>query len=129
MRNSLKMVNNIILVFCVIFSVTTLASCIINLAMGNTTDTYGHILDRAVLSLIGSIVINITIGINFKNPILNFFIPYLIFIILAFIYVFISGFFEELHPNAYRDIFLNDTVAYIVIYIGVSIYQKISKHK
>ena len=35
MKNSLKMVNNIILVFCVIFSVTTLASCIINLAMGN----------------------------------------------------------------------------------------------
>ena len=28
-----------------------------------------------------------------------------LFFSLALLYVFISGFWEELHPNAYRDIF------------------------
>lgn len=97
--------------------------------MGNTNDTYFHILDRAVLTLVGSIVIGIAVDVDFKSSILNCLIPYLIFIVLAFLYVFISGFFVELHPNAYRDIFINDTIAYIIVYMGILIYKKIAKRK
>lgn len=117
------------ILFCSIFTVVTVTSCIINLLMGNANETYIHILERAILTLIGSIIVGIAVTINFKSLILNCFIPYLIFILLAFLYVFISGFFVELHPNAYRDIFINDTIAYIIVYVGILIYKNISKRK
>lgn len=129
MKISCRLLKNIVVLFCIIFTVATVASCIINLLMGNTNDTYFHILDRAVLTLIGSIIIGIVEDIDFKSSILNCLIPYLIFIVFAFLYVFISGFFVELHPNAYRDIFINDTIAYIIVYIGILIYKNISKRK
>lgn len=117
------------ILFFSIFTVVTVTSCIINLLMGNANETYIHILERAILTLIGSIIVGIAVTINFKSLILNCFIPYLIFILLAFLYVFISGFFVELHPNAYRDIFINDTIAYIIVYVGILIYKNISKRK
>ncbi|SFE94356.1 DUF6608 family protein [Peptostreptococcus sp. D1] len=123
MKNTCRLLKNIAVLFCIIFTVAIVASCIINVLIGNTNDTYIHILDRAVLTLIGSIIIVIAIDIDFKSSILNCLIPYLIFIALAFIYVFISGFFVELHSNAYRDIFINDTIAYIIVYVGVMCYN------
>lgn len=129
MKISLGLLKNIGILFCSIFSVVTVTSCIINLLLGNANETYIHILDRAILTLIGSIIVGITITINYKSSILNCFIPYLIFIVLAFLYVFVSGFFVELHHNAYRDIFINDTIAYIIVYGGVLIYKNRAKRK
>lgn len=129
MKISCRLLKNIAVLFCIIFTVVTVTSCIINLLMGNENETYIHILDMAILTLIGSIIVDIAVTINFKSLILNCFIPYLIFILLAFLYVFISGFFVELHPNAYRDVFINDTIAYIIVYIGILIYKNASKRK
>lgn len=129
MKISLGLLKNVGILFCSIFTVVTVTSCIINLLIGNTNETYIHILDRAILTLVGSIIVGIAVTINFKSLILNCFIPYLIFILLAFLYVFISGFFVELHPNAYRDVFINDTIAYIIVYVGILIYKNISKSK
>lgn len=129
MKISLGLLKNIGILFCSIFSVVTVTSCIINLLLGNANETYIHILDRAILTLIGSIIVGIAITINYKSSILNCFIPYLIFIVLAFLYVFVSGFFVELHHNAYRDIFINDTIAYIIVYGGVLIYKNSAKRK
>ena len=129
MKISCRLLKNIAVLFCIIFTVVTVTSCIINLLLGNANETYIHILDRAILTLIGSIIVGIAITINYKSSILNCFIPYLIFILLAFLYVFVSGFFVELHHNAYRDIFINDTIAYIIVYIGILIYKNTSKRK
>lgn len=129
MKISLGLLKNVGILFCSIFSVVTVTSCIINLLLGNANETYIHILDRAILTLIGSIIVGIAITINYKSSILNCFIPYLIFIVLAFLYVFVSGFFVELHHNAYRDIFINDTIAYIIVYGGVLIYKNSAKRK
>ena len=129
MKISLGLLKSVGILFCSIFTVVTVTSCIINLLMWNENETYIHILDRAILTLVGSIIVSIAVTINFKSLILNCFIPYLIFILLAFLYVFISGFFVELHPNAYRDIFINDTIAYIMVYVGILIYKNISKRK
>ena len=129
MKIGIKLFKNITFLFCIVFTVLTLASCIINLVQGNVTDTYSHILDRAALTLIGSIIVGIAINIDFKSSILNCLIPYIIFILLALLYVYISGFFVELHPNAYRDVFINDTIAYVVVYIGIVIYKKITARK
>ncbi len=129
MKIDCRLLKNIAILFCSIFTTVTIASCVINLLLGNATDTYLHILDRAALTLIGSIVIGIALDIDFKNPIFNCLIPYSIFIMLAFLYVFISGFFVQLHPNAYRDIFINDTAAYFLVYICIVIYRNSNKKR
>ncbi len=120
MKNNIKSTFNL---FCVIFTVTTLASIVLNLPFGRTTDTYSHILDRAILCLMASIVVILILKIKFKHKYLGFIVPYIIFISLALFYIFISGFWRELHPNAYRDIFLNDTIAYIIIFPFVRWYD------
>lgn len=121
----LKRVKSILLLFCTIFTFATLISCILNLALGYETDTYRHIIDRAVLVFIGSVVLILVLELDLKSGILNFLVPYVIFILLAMLYVFVTGFFEELHPNAYRDLFFNDTAAYIVVYVCLKIYNRI----
>lgn len=124
-----KIIKSIVVIFCIIFTFATLISCILNLALGYETDTYIHIIDRAVLTLLGSLIVILVHGLRLKNDLLNFFLPYGIFIILAMLFVFISGYFEELHPNAYRDVFLNDTIAYIVVYVCVKIYDRLKMAK
>lgn len=113
--------------FCIVFTVATICSSLIQLLMGRLTDTNEHILDRGILTLIGALVLILITNLEFKNKLFKFIIPYLIFISIALIYVFISGFWSELHPNAYRDVFLNDTVAYIVVYFVIDIINKIKK--
>ncbi len=129
MKITARLLKNIAILFCSIFTVVTIVSCVINLLLGYTSDTYLHILDRAVLTLIGSIITGLAVDIDLNNSILNCLVPYLIFIMLAFLYVFISGYFVELHPNAYRDIFINDTVAYFVVYAGIVIYRNATKQR
>ena len=124
-----EMTKSIVVMFCIIFTFATLISCILNLALGYETDTYIHIIDRAVLTLSGSLVVILVYELKLKNALLNFLLPYGVFIILAMILVFVSGFFEELHPNAYRDVFLNDTIAYIVVYACVKIYDRLKNGK
>jgi len=126
MKNIFRIAKKVLLLFCIVFTFATLASCVINLQWwGYTTDTYAHILDRAVLTLIGSFILTIMLEFKTKNEFINFLLPYVIFISAAFLYVFVSGFFVELHPNAYRDIFLNDTIAYVVVYMCLFIYTKL----
>ena len=124
-----EMTKSIVVMFCIIFTFATLISCILNLALGYETDTYIHIIDRAVLTLSGSLVVILVHELKLKNALLNFLLPYGVFIILVMIFVFVSGFFEELHPNAYRDVFINDTIAYIVVYACVKIYDRLKNGK
>ncbi len=124
-----KIFKNSILLFCVLFTLLTLVSSLLNLILNNPLETHFHILNRAVLTLIGSFIANMMLEVEFKSPILNFIVPYLLFMAIAFLYVYITGFFEELHKDAYRDIFLNDTVIYIVLYIALSGYKKIKLNK
>ncbi len=63
----------------IIFTLVTLFSCVINLMLGYETDTYIHIIDRAVLTLLGSIVIIMVLELKLKSRILNFLLPYMIF--------------------------------------------------
>lgn len=125
----LKYTKKILILFCIIFTFATLISCIINLALGYETDTYIHILDRAVLTLIGSIAFTLIQELNPKSKVLGFLYPYGASILLAMLYVYISGLYQELHQNAYRDVFLNFTIVFIVVYCCQKAYEKIRKKR
>lgn len=94
-----------VLLFCVIFSVTTLLSSSLQLFSGQLTDTNLHILNRGALVLIGVITFMLFDGIKPKRKVLSFLVPYAISMGLVFLYVWIIGFFETLHPNAYSGLF------------------------
>lgn len=111
--------------FCIVFTVTTILSSSLQLLLGRMIDTNEHILDRGVLTLIGALVFILMTQLEFKNKLFKFIAPYTVFISIALLYVFISGFWSDLHPNAYRDVFLNDTIAYIVIYVAIDIVNKV----
>lgn len=113
--------------FCIVFTVATILSSSLQLLMGRMTDTNEHILDRGALTLIGALVLILMTQLEFKNKLIRFIAPYSVFISIALLYVFISGFWSNLHPNVYRDVFLNDTIAYIVVYFIIDIVNKIKK--
>lgn len=115
--------------FCVVFTVATILSSSLQLLMGRLTDTNEHILDRGVLTLIGALVLILMTQLEFKNKLFRFIAPYSVFISIALLYVFISGFWSDLHPNAYRDVFLNDTIAYIIVYVVIDIVNRIKNKK
>ena len=83
-----------------------------------------HIMDRAVLTLIGAFILVLVTQMKVKNKWCQFLFPYIIFMALVMFYVWLSGFWSELHPNAYRDVFLNDTIAYIVVVAVVEIIHR-----
>nr|WP_129582288.1 DUF6608 family protein [Miniphocaeibacter massiliensis] len=82
---------------------------------------------RAVVVFIGVETIYLEKNLKFKSKILSFFIAYIISMSTVFLVVFISGFFEPVHPNGYRDIFFNFTGMYLIIEILSYIYSKYKK--
>ncbi|NLM75057.1 MAG: hypothetical protein GX187_03075 [Clostridiaceae bacterium] len=118
-----------VLLFCVIFSVTTLLSSSLQLFSGQLTDTNLHILNRGALVLIDVITFMLFDGIKPKRKVLSFLVPYAISMGLVFLYVWIIGFFETLHPNAYRDVFLNFTAVAVILWIIATLKDNLKTKK
>lgn len=113
------------LIFCVLYTIATLISSTLQLFQGREFDTNIHLLDRGAVAIIGVCALQLIRLSKFKSKILNIAIPYCISMGLVFLYVYISGFFNELHPDAYRDIFLNYTIAFVVVISAIKIFEHI----
>ncbi len=106
---------NVLILICVVYTLLTITSSAYALLVGITTDTHFHLLMRFAVT---------TIGIG-SILIFNLFPSWPLWAMFALHYiptmgailglVGVSSFFIELHPNAYRDIFFNFTVVYLVI--------------
>ncbi len=123
----LNIIKKMIVMFSVIFSIATITSSIYQLSIGISKDGNLHIIDRAVLVLIGVLTVTLFDNIKCKSKVLSVIVPYMISISIVFFYVWLSSFWEELHPNAYRDVFFNFTALAIVVFVFLSIKHKITK--
>jgi hypothetical protein len=103
------------ILFCVVFSFATIISSTIQLLVGTENDSNFHIIIRGLVTLIGITAFWMSWKANFRIKIFDVLIPYCVSLVMVLAAVFFSGFFVELHPNAYRDIFLNYTVACVII--------------
>ena len=112
------------ILFSIFYSVTTVLSSSLQLYQGQLTDTNFHILNRAAVVLIAVITITLFDKIRFRNKVLSYIVPYAISMGVVFFYVWLTGFIETLHPNAYRDIFLNFTAISICVMIVIFIKNK-----
>jgi hypothetical protein len=93
------------LMFSVFYAAITIGSSSLQLYLGQPTDTNFHILNRAAVVLITVITILLSDRIQLKNKVLSYFVPYAISMGIVFVYVWLTGFIEPLHPDAYRDNF------------------------
>ncbi len=110
MKNKiLKELRSGLILFSLIFTITTLLSSGLQLFQGQLTDTNFHILNRGGVILIAVITVQLFYKIQLKSKLLSYFLPYVISMAIVFFYVWLTGFIMPLHPDAYRDIFLNFT--------------------
>lgn len=124
MRINLSLKSALIII-CVVYTLLTVTSSIYGLALGRTTDTYIHLLLRFLITSIGIgsiLIFNLFPRWNLAGIFALHYGLTMGFILLV---VWASGFFIELHPDAYRDIFLNFTPIYIFIALGFLIRNRL----
>lgn len=128
MRVNLSVKNALILI-CVVYTLLTVTSSGMGLLLGRTTDTHVHILLRFIVTSIG--IGSILIYTLFPHwPLLAISaFHYGVTMGIIFLLVWVSGFFIELHPNAYRDIFLNFSSVYVLITIGFQIAARFKRRR
>jgi hypothetical protein len=126
MKNKVK---NYTIIFCVIYTAATLCSSILYLCVGQETDTNFHLINRAVIVLIGTLTLAFALELKFKCAIFNYTIPYFASMPLCFLYVWLCGLFDELAKSAYLDIFLNFTIFYIIVCVIVFFVDKANTKK
>lgn len=110
---------NVISGYSIIYTFITLLNSILYLINGIYEDPNGnwHELDRAIITLIGVVAFELCIKSSIKPLILRYVITYVPSQLLAFVYVWFSGFREELAKTAYRDIWINFTCFFILLCI------------
>ena len=110
-------IKNKLSVICILFTGITLAASTLGLLMdgfGSTSDDL-HIWSRfaIVFIAIGSLYIFDWFQ-SWSLPVVHA-IHYAVTMAIIFVAVWLMGSFVELHPNAFRDIFLNYTVIYLIL--------------
>ena len=97
----------------IFFAAATIINSILALALGHTYGTHEHVILRAVIVLI--VVLTIILVHMLKiNIWLRCLAAYVIAIALVLGYVWLSGrLFTELHPDAYRDMFISVSIFFI----------------
>lgn len=115
--------------FSMFYTVTTILSSSLQLYFGQPTDTNSHLLHRAAVILIAVVTILLFDRIQLKSKILSYLVPYVLSMGTVFLYVWLTSFFEPLHPNAYRDIFLNFTAISICVMFFFFLKDKMKSHR
>lgn len=130
MKNKiLKELKRGIVLFSLIFTVTTLLSSTIQLYQGQLTDTNFHIINRGGVILIAVITVELFYKIQLKSKLLSYFLPYAISMMMVFFYVWLTGFITQLHPDAYRDIFLNFTAVSLGVILIIFTKDQLKSHQ
>lgn len=123
MRINLNWKSALILI-CIVYTLLTITSYGYALLVGRTMETHFHLLARfAVTSIgIGSILM---FNLLPRLPLWAMFaINYTATMGIIFGIMWLSVYFIELHPDAFRDIFLNFTTIYFLIAAGFLIRNK-----
>ena len=99
----------------VLFTVATALSSSLQLAQGIMADTNLHILLRLAICSLSVLIIAIFTQLHFKNVYLGVLVQYLVSMGAVFGIVYVMGYFVELSKNAYRDIWLNYSVIFVIV--------------
>lgn len=128
MKLKLSVKDTLILV-CVVYTVLTLVSSTLGLMAGRTTDTHVHLLMRFAITFLGIGSFLVFSLFEKWSPLGQTALHYVVTACLVLAMVGLSGFWMELHPDAYKDVFLNFTVVYAIIAGVILLLGRIKKKK
>lgn len=112
----LKTPRKIINLFFAIFTLSTLAHSIWCIIKEIPSVTHEMLVNRAVVTFLGTFVFILLRAWNFENKILRFVLPYVTFMGLSLCYTYLSGvFFAAISPS-YFHMILYGTAVYLVVY-------------
>lgn len=120
----------IVSIYSIIYTVITLLNSVLYLCNGIYEDPSGnwHELDRAIILLIGVAAFGLCMNLPVQPLALRYLIAYIPSQLLAFAYVWFSGLREPLARTAYRDIWINFTSLFVLLYI-INIAVRFFKRK
>lgn len=115
--------------YSILYTVATVLNSIIYLANGVFEDPSGnwHEIDRAIIVLIGVLALELCRKLKIKPLILRYIVAYIPTISLVFGYVWFRGLREELASTAYRDVWINFSVLFVIGCVILSIAEFASK--
>ncbi len=124
-----KWLKDVLFIYCGLYTVATIVSSIHYLSLGIFEDPSGnwHELDRAVVTFIIVTAYALIRYTRIKNFFVKAVVVYIPTMTLTFLYVFLRGFTEELASTAYRDIFINYTVGFLVVSVIAFVVQMVKK--
>jgi hypothetical protein len=105
----------------VIFTVATLLTALLQLALGQSIHANVALLDRAVTVLIGTLSMVLALKTNWRFMVSSAIVPYVLAILAVLVYTWITSLFRDLLPSAYWEVCQSFTVLYVVITILVVI--------
>lgn len=143
MKKTILIIKEAVALYCIIFTVGTLANSIgvLYLGMKSNPDVHGHIMLRAGLVLLITIIINLVSiimkkvsikGKKNENGMLQYTLSCVIILFLLFIFLwaFTSGYLwinkNKFHPNAFRDLFRSMGIPAIVLAV-IGFFTKLRK--
>ncbi|NLM97384.1 MAG: hypothetical protein GX175_07235 [Halanaerobiaceae bacterium] len=126
-----KILKDALLLYCGIYTFTTILNSILYLAKGIYEDPNGnwHELDRAFVVLVGVLAYELIVHIRVKNRFVSALIAYIPTLLLVLGYVWLSGFREPLAQSAYRDIFIYFTMMFLLFSLIYNVIDIKSKRK
>ena len=106
-----------IFLYTVLYTIATVVNSVLYLMNGIYEDPNGnwHEIDRAIIVLIVVLAFVMIKYLKMKNYWLKSLVVYVPTMLLAFSYVWVVGFRDTLASTAYRDIFVNYTIGFVIV--------------
>lgn len=70
------------ILFCILFTVTTLLNSVLNLLFGFELEIHLHMVERAALNFISAVILTIVLELHQKYVLIKFLTPYITVILL-----------------------------------------------
>lgn len=105
-----------VFIYSALYTVATIFNSILYLLNGFYEDPNGnwHEVDRAIIVLIVVFAFAMIKHLKLKNYWIKAVIVYIPTLLLAFAYVWVVGLRDTLATSAYRDIFINYTIGFVI---------------
>ena len=104
-----------VFLYCALYTVATISNSVLYLINGHYEDPNGnwHELDRAIIVLIIVLAYTLIKHLKIKKYLLKAIVVYIPTLFLTMVYVWMTGLREPLAKSAFRDIFINYTIAFV----------------
>ena len=123
--------------YCTIFTVATLINSVgaLWLGIGTNPDVHGHIILRAGVCFIITIIVSVIKNIILRGNLTTYIIvcSIALFLVMAFIWALTSGYLwvsaDEVHPDGFRDMTRSIAVPFAIVAIIIGIIRLIQSKK